>query len=103
MCRETSCTDAPRHPSRFRLALVVAGGVERQLPQQFAAFVENPHVQVVDQHEDPGAGVAATEADVEEPAVVAERDHAAGVDPVEADAVVPVVDRVATRRRLRSG
>jgi hypothetical protein len=48
-------------------------------------------VQVADQ--DAGAGVAAADADVVQPAVVSQGDQAAAVDAVVADAVVAGVDR----------
>ena len=44
----------------------------------------------MNEHEDPGAGVASAEADVVELAVVAERDDATAVDAVVAHPVVPV-------------
>jgi len=43
----------------------------------------------VDQDEDVGAGVAAADADVVQPAVVPQGEHSAGVDPVVSDALGP--------------
>jgi hypothetical protein len=75
------------------LALVVAAGVEGELAEEFAVGGDDPDVKVGGQDEDAGSGVAAADADVVEPAVVAEGDHSAGVDLVAADAVVGVDDR----------
>ncbi len=52
-------------------------------------------VQVLDQEQDVGSGVGSTDADVVEPAVVAQGDHAGGVDAVTADPVVAVGGAVA--------
>jgi hypothetical protein len=55
--------------------LVVAVGVEDQLAQEFAgAGVDDADVQVLDQEQDAGSGVGPPDADVVEPAVVAEGD-----------------------------
>jgi hypothetical protein len=61
------------------LWLVVLGRVELQFSEEFAVVGEDPDVSIVDQDEDVGAGVAAADADVVEPAVVAQGEHAAGV------------------------
>ena len=79
----------------FGLALVVAGGVEGELADEFAVFVEDADVEVVGEHEDAGSACGASEADVVELAVVAQGDDAAGVDAVVSDPVVPVGDRLA--------
>jgi len=47
-------------------------------------------VQVLDEEQDAGSGVGPPDADVVEPAVVAEGDEPGGVDAVGADAVVGV-------------
>jgi hypothetical protein len=57
----------------------------------------------VGQDEDAGSGVAATEADVVQAAVVPQGDHAGFVDAVVADAVVAGVDRGAGRDGLGPG
>jgi hypothetical protein len=73
------------------LWLVVLGRVELEFSEEFAVVGEDPDVELVDQDQDVGAGVAAADADVVEPAVVAQGEHPAGVDLVVADAVVGVV------------
>jgi hypothetical protein len=70
------------------LWLVVLGRVELELSEEFAVVGEDPDVAIVDQDEDVGAGVAAADADVVEPAVVSQGEDAAGVDLVVADAGV---------------
>jgi hypothetical protein len=57
-------------------------------------------VEVVDEHEHAGSGVASSEADVVELAVVAHGDDAGGVDAVAADPIVTVDDRRAGRVAL---
>ena len=75
--------------SWFADGLVVAGGVEGQLAQELAGNgIDDADVQVLDEHEDGGSGMGPADADVVEPAVVAEGDFAVGVDAVRADAVV---------------
>jgi hypothetical protein len=71
--------------------LVVLGRVELQFSEEFAIVGKDADVAIVDQDEDVGAGVAAADADVVEPAVVAQGEDAAGVDLVVADAVVGVL------------
>ena len=66
--------------------LVVAGGVEDQLAEEFSGvFVDHSDVAVLDQDQDVGSGVGSSDADVVEPAVVAQGDYAGGVDAVAAD------------------
>ena len=65
--------------------MVVLTGVEVEFAQEFAVGGEDPDVQVVDQDEDVGAGVAAADADGVEPAVVSRGEHSGGVDPVVSD------------------
>jgi hypothetical protein len=73
------------------LWLVVLGRVELEFSEELAVVGEDPDLELVDQDQDVGAGVAAADADVVEPAVVAQGEDAAGVDLVVADAVVGVV------------
>ena len=69
--------------------MVVAGGVQGEVAEEFSGGgVDDADVEVVDEHDDVGAGVGAADADVVEAAVVAEGDDAGGVDAVVADAVV---------------
>ena len=71
--------------------LVVAGGVEGEVAEQFAGGgVEDADVEVGDEDDDSGSGVLVTEADVVEAAVVAQGDSAGLVDAVVADPVVGV-------------
>jgi hypothetical protein len=70
------------------LWLVVLGRVELEFSQELAVVGEDADVAILDQDQDVGAGVASADADVVEPAVVAQGEHAAGVDLVVADAVV---------------
>jgi hypothetical protein len=58
--------------------LVVLGRVELQFSEEFAIVGKDADVAIVDQDEDVGAGVAAADADVVEPAVVAQGEDAAG-------------------------
>lgn len=73
--------------------MVVPGGVEGQFPQERSVGVENADVKVANEDQDAGAGIAATEADVVQAAVVPQADHSGAVDAVVADAVVAGVDR----------
>ena len=69
--------------------LVVAGGVEGEVAEEFSGGgVDDPDVEVGDEHEDGGSGVGSADADVVEAAVDAEGDAAGLVDAVGADAVV---------------
>jgi hypothetical protein len=71
------------------VALVVAGGVEGEVAEEFAGGgVDDADVEVVDEEDDGGLGVGSADADVVEAAVVAEGDGAGLVDAVVADAVV---------------
>jgi hypothetical protein len=71
--------------------LVVAGGVEGEVAEEFAGGgVDDADVEVGDEEDDGGSGVGSSEADVVEAAVVAEGDPAGGVDAVVADPVVGV-------------
>jgi hypothetical protein len=74
------------------LWLVVLGGVELEFSEQFAVGGQDPDVEVVDQDEDVFAGVAAADSDVVQPAVVAQREHTAGVDAVVPGPVVAGVE-----------
>jgi hypothetical protein len=74
--------------------LVVTGRVQDQLTDQVAGVaVDDPDVQVVDQKGDRGAGEAGAEADVVQPAVVAQGDGTPAVDLVGPDPVVGGDDR----------
>ena len=76
--------------------LVVAGGVEGELAEEFAGGgVDDPDVQVLDEHQDGGAGMGPADADVVEVSVVAEGELAVGVNAVGADPVVTVGGAVA--------
>jgi hypothetical protein len=71
--------------------LVVAGGVEGEVAEEFAGGgVDDADVGVGDEEDDGGWGVGSSEADVVEAAVVAEGDPAGGVDAVAADPPVDV-------------
>jgi hypothetical protein len=83
--------------------LVVPGGVESQLAQQFSVIGEGADVQIANQDQHTGSGVAAAQADVVETAVAAKGDHSGTVDAVVAHAVVAGVDRGAGRDSLESG
>ena len=66
--------------------LVIDGWVEDQLADELAGGgVDDVDVETVDQHQDGGSGVGSTDADVVQPAVMAESECAAGVDDVAAD------------------
>src|SRR5512133_1896504 len=76
--------------------LVALGRVEGELAEEFAGGgVDHADVAVLDQDEDVGSGVGSADADGVEPAVVAQGDLAALVDPVAADSVVGVAVAVA--------
>ena len=57
--------------------MVVLGRVELEFSEELAVVGEDPDVELVDQDQDVGAGVAAADADVVKPAVVAQ-----GEDPL---------------------
>ncbi len=70
------------------LGLVVAGGVEGELAELFAGVaVDDADVEVGDEDDDGGSGVASADADVVEAAVVSEGHDSCGVDGVAADSV----------------
>ena len=72
--------------------LVVAGGVEGEVAEEFAGGgVDDADVEVGDEEDDGGLGVGSSEADVVKLAVVAEGDAAVGVDAVAADTPVGIV------------
>jgi hypothetical protein len=72
--------------------LVVAGGVDDQLAQEFAGGrVDDADVEVLDEQQDRGSGVGSADADVVKAAVDPQGGLAVGVDAVAADAVVGVV------------
>ena len=65
----------------FAGGLVVAGGVDGEVAEEFAGGgVDDADVEVVDEDDDVGSGVGSADADVVEPAVDAEGDGAGGVD-----------------------
>jgi hypothetical protein len=68
-----------------------------------AVGVEDADVEVADEDQDAGSGVAAAQSDVVQAAVVAQGDDAGVVDAVVADPVVAGVDGGAGRDRFRSG
>jgi hypothetical protein len=68
--------------------VVVLGRVELKFSEEFAVVGEDPDMELVDQDQDVGAGVAAADAAVVGPAVVAQGEGSAGVALVVADAVV---------------
>ena len=65
------------------LGLVVLGGVDGELGEEFAVFVDDAHVAVGDEQHDAGGGVAAADAEVAELRLIAQGDVAAAVDAVE--------------------
>jgi hypothetical protein len=76
--------------------LVGLGGVEGELAEEFSGGGgHDADVAVLDQDEDGGSGVGPPDADLVEPAVVAQGDLAGGVDAVASEAVVGVVVAVA--------
>ncbi len=72
--------------------LVVAGGVEGEVAEEFAGVVvdDDGDVAVGDEHHDRGVCVSASDADVVESSVVADGDLSELVDVVVADPVVGV-------------
>jgi hypothetical protein len=65
--------------------LVVPGWVEDEVAQELTVLSQDPDVQVVNEDQDAGAGVASPETDVVQAAVGAQRDDAAGIDEVASD------------------
>jgi hypothetical protein len=66
--------------------LVVAGWVEGEFADEFAVlFGDDPDLEFSDEHEHGGACPVASDADVVEPAAVAQGEFAVGVDAVFAD------------------
>jgi hypothetical protein len=71
--------------------LVVAAGVDGELAEQFAgAGVDDPDVEVLDEHPDGGSGEGSAHADVVESAVDSQGELAVGVDAVGSDPFVGV-------------
>jgi hypothetical protein len=69
--------------------LVVPAGVEGELAEEFTGlFVDHPDVQVLDHQQDVCSGVGSADADVMQPAVVAQGDASGVVDAVAADPFV---------------
>jgi hypothetical protein len=76
--------------------LVALGGVESEFAEELASGgVDDADVEVLDEDQDAGSSAGSADADGVEPAAVAQRDLAAGVDTVAADAVVGVSPTVA--------
>jgi hypothetical protein len=69
------------------LGLVVPGGVEGELADEFAGVVEDSDVSSGDEHGDGLAGVASSDADVVEASGVADGEFAVAVDGVVSEAV----------------
>jgi hypothetical protein len=66
--------------------LVIDSWVEDKFADEFAGGgVDDADVAVVDQHQDGGSGVGSSDADVVQPAVVAEGEFAVAVDHIAAD------------------
>ena len=66
--------------------MVVPGGVEGEVAEEFAGgCVDDADVEVGDEDDDVGSGVFSADPDVVQPAVVAQRDLAGGIDAVVAD------------------
>ena len=69
--------------------MVVAGGVEGEVAEEFAGCgVDDADVEPSDEEDDVGSGVFSADSDVVEATVVSERDLAGVVDPVVSDSVV---------------
>ena len=80
----------------FAGGLVVAGGIEGEVAEEFSGGrVDDADVEVLDEEQDVGSGVGSTDAEVVEVAVVAQGHGAAGVDDVVTDSVVGAVGGVA--------
>ena len=78
-------------PLAAPVALVVAAGIDGELPEEFAGDrVDDADVEVLDEQEDVGSGVGSANADVAESAGHAQGDVAGLADPVVADPVVGV-------------
>jgi len=76
--------------------LVVPGGVDGQLAEQFAGGgVDDADMQILDEHQDAGPGVGPADADVVQLPADAQGELAVGVDAVGADPVVGVGGAVA--------
>lgn len=76
--------------------LVVAGRVEEQFAEQFpGGGVDDPDVQVADEHQDGGPGMGLADAGVVQLPVDPQGELAVGIDPVGADAVMAVCGPVA--------
>jgi hypothetical protein len=80
--------------------LVVLGGVEGQVTEEFAVAADDPDVQVVGEDVAADAGQEAAEPDVVQAAVVAQGDRSGLVDHIAAEPVV-VGDRRVIRCQTR--
>ncbi len=84
--------------------LVVAAGVDGQVAEEFAGCgVDDPDVEVVDQHDHVGSGVGSSDADVVQAPGRAEGDDAGLIDAVVADAGVGVGVAAVGRQGLGQG
>jgi len=103
-CLETSFAVVSGHSSHLGcLGLVVARWVRGELADEFAVVVgDDSQLQVAGEDQDFGAGPAASDADVVEPAVVTQGELAVGVDGVAADTEV-LADADALPGRYRAG
>src|SRR4030065_658822 len=81
----TSWTPLSRTRRRVQARLVVAGGVEDELPEQRAVGAHDPDVVVRDEELHRPADVGPTQADVAEPAEIADGDVAGLAHPVSAN------------------
>jgi hypothetical protein len=71
--------------------LIVPGGVDVEVADEFAGGgVDDPDVEVADEHENAGSGVGSADADVVQSAVDPQGQAAVGVDAVGADPLVAV-------------
>src|SRR4051812_42049701 len=71
------------------LGLVVPGGVEGELSEEFSGLlVDDSDLEVLDEQQDVGSGVGSSDADVVQATVVAQGDDAGVVDAVASDPFV---------------
>ena len=70
------------------LRLVVAARIQGELAEKFSVLADNTDVEIGHEDDDAFAFVRATDPDVMQPAVVADRDHTACVDAITSDAEV---------------
>ncbi len=92
------CVATSFHVSGPAVRLVVTRRVQGELPDQLAVLGDHPDLKAVDQDEDPRPDQPATEPDVVQLRVVADRHHPGDVDLVPPDPEPPR-DRKADVRR----